>query len=254
MSRSECHVLLDILPAYQKCVLLAVCWSWRRCGWWWWGVVRVVYERLERCRCCASLLLACTCVYVRACVRVLVRQVRGGEPTHAHLQVFRVPLHQDVRARRGGPRWRVAATPCPVLTSHPTRRVRSVQVPAHHLLCCDGEHFAHDWWVLPTHAPPRGARTSPCAVARMCLTAVRWWPRCAAATVHERYDLKGSWVNRHRRALGRGEKVHCRHCNDLCVASAAWRCRPSRCHALTATTARVASPCDILVLQVQGGG
>ena len=49
---------------------------------------------------------------------------------------------------------------------------------------------------------PCSYRVSPCAVS-------------LSATVHERYDLKGSWINRHRRALGRGERVHCRHCNRV---------------------------------------
>jgi hypothetical protein len=34
------------------------------------------------------------------------------------------------------------------------------------------------------------------------------------ATIHERYDLKGSWVNRHSVALERGHKTECRHCGQ----------------------------------------
>ena len=35
------------------------------------------------------------------------------------------------------------------------------------------------------------------------------------ATIHERYDLKGSWINRHSVALERGQKTECRHCGTV---------------------------------------
>jgi len=34
------------------------------------------------------------------------------------------------------------------------------------------------------------------------------------ATIHERYDLKGSWVHRHSVPLERGQMATCRHCNE----------------------------------------
>lgn len=34
------------------------------------------------------------------------------------------------------------------------------------------------------------------------------------ASIHERYDLKGSWVNRHRVPLERGAKAECRYCGQ----------------------------------------
>jgi 1-phosphatidylinositol-4-phosphate 5-kinase len=33
-------------------------------------------------------------------------------------------------------------------------------------------------------------------------------------SIHERYDLKGSWVNRHHKPTVRGRMTECRHCNQ----------------------------------------
>jgi DNA-directed RNA polymerase subunit RPC12/RpoP len=39
--------------------------------------------------------------------------------------------------------------------------------------------------------------------------------RCARISdaLHERYDLKGSWVNRHRERIEKGQYVRCRYCS-----------------------------------------
>lgn len=33
-------------------------------------------------------------------------------------------------------------------------------------------------------------------------------------TIHERFDLKGSWVNRHRQPVEKGKQMECRYCNQ----------------------------------------
>ena len=63
MSRSECHVLLDILEAYKTCVMLAVP-----------HPALVVNPR------------------------ALVCQVCGSQPAHLDREVLRVPFHQNVPA------------------------------------------------------------------------------------------------------------------------------------------------------------
>jgi 1-phosphatidylinositol-4-phosphate 5-kinase len=59
----------------------------------------------------------------------------------------------------------------------------------------------------------------------------------ATATVHEKYDLKGSWVNRHAKLPHKGKRVSCRYCNDYfivgsrdhCVQRPNRRCTPNVC-------------------------
>ena len=53
------------------------------------------------------------------------------------------------------------------------------------------------------------------------------WPYLTrtADILHERYDLKGSWVNRHRGRLEKGQYTTCRYCTqkfmymEVCLSS-----------------------------------
>jgi 1-phosphatidylinositol-4-phosphate 5-kinase len=44
------------------------------------------------------------------------------------------------------------------------------------------------------------------------------------AIINERYDIKGSWINRNANVIPPGKKTFCRHCGELFVSGSQIRC------------------------------